>query len=79
VNRQTLGELLDQENVDSSAYDLEGRAIDDRYVLERSNNTWTVFFSERGLRTGEQRFDSEDAACRHLFALVLRDSTTRRR
>lgn len=78
MNRGTLRDLLDKEGIDPLAYDLDGRAGDDMYVLEFSDGGWAVFFSERGLRTTERRFDTEDEACGHLFALLLRDRTTRR-
>jgi hypothetical protein len=76
MDREELRELLSQENVDPAAYDLDGRAADETYVLEPSDGSFTVFYSERGLRTGERRFDTEDEACRHLLDLLLRDSTT---
>lgn len=79
MDRRTLRDLLDKEGIDRLAYDLDGRAEDDTYVLESSEGGWAVFFSERGLRTTETRFDTEDEACGHLFALLLRDRTTRRR
>jgi hypothetical protein len=78
MNRQALRALLDQENIDPGAYDLGGHARDETYVLERASQSWTVYFSERGLRTSERRFDDEDEACSHLLDLLLRDRTTRR-
>ena len=78
MNRRTVRDLLDKEGIDRLAYDLDGRADDDTYVLESSGSGWTVFFSERGLRTTERRFDTEDEACGHLFMLLLCDRTTRR-
>lgn len=78
MNSSALHALLEQENMDPAAYDLTGHARDETYVLESAGGTWTVFFSERGLRTGERRFDHEDDACRHLLDLLLRDRTTRR-
>lgn len=48
------------------------------YVLEPGPPRWSVYYSERGLRTGEAVFDSENEACSHLLELLLRDLTTRR-
>lgn len=79
MDRGALRDLLDAEGIDPLAYDLEGREEDDVYVLGSSEGGWTVYFSERGLRTAEVRFGTEDEACAHLLALLLRDRTTRRR
>ena len=49
------------------------------YVLDAGPRRCSVYFSERGLRTAEAVFHSEDDACRHLLDLLLRDPTTRRR
>jgi hypothetical protein len=45
--------------------------------MEETSSGWSVYYWERGLRSGEQAFGSEDEACRHLLDLLLRDSTTR--
>jgi hypothetical protein len=78
VDKSALRERLDQENVAADAYDLDGDGADEPYVLERSGGGFAVFYSERGLRTGERRFGTEAEACRHLLDLLLRDRTTRR-
>lgn len=78
MNRTTLKALLDAENVDPAAYSLDGGMPLEAYVLDRQSPRWVVFYSERGLRTGEVHFETEDEACHYLLELVLRDSTTRR-
>lgn len=78
MDREALKALLDAENVDPSAYSLDDGMRFEAYVIERRPNDWSVYYSERGLRSGEVVFQSEDEACAHLLDLVLRDSTTRR-
>jgi hypothetical protein len=78
MNRTTLKELLDAENVDPAAYSLEGGMPFEAYVLNRSASAWVVFYSERGLRSGEVEFRTEGEACEYLLTLVLHDPTTRR-
>ena len=73
-----LRRLLDAQDIDPRAYSLDGCAPSEAYVLERRSDGWSVFYAERGLRTAEARFDSEDAACAHLLELLLRDPSTRR-
>lgn len=85
MDRSSLLALLDSEHIDPRAYGLEGVSdlpIEDReerYFLEEEQSGWSVYYWERGLRSGEQRFDNEDGACRHLLDMLLRDSTTRTR
>jgi len=79
IDREALKALLDAENVDPSAYSLEGGMPLEAYVLERRPSDWAVYYSERGIRSGEVTFETEDGACAHLLDLVLRDSTTRRK
>jgi hypothetical protein len=83
MDRSSLREFLDRERIDPRAYGLNdpaGLPVEDReerYFLEETPSGWSVYYWERGLRSGEQSFDSEDEACRHLLDLLLRDSTTR--
>jgi hypothetical protein len=78
MTRETLEQILRREGVRQDAYSLEGGLPDERYCLDHSSQeTWTVYYSERGLRTGERRFESEADACEYLLDLILRDPTTR--
>jgi hypothetical protein len=83
MDRLSLRELLDRERIDPRAYGLYGPAgfstedREERYFLEETASGWSVCYWERGVRGGEQFFDSEDGACRHLLDLLLGDSTTR--
>jgi hypothetical protein len=77
MDRKALKAILDAENVDPSAYSLDGATPFEAYVLERRPSDWAVYYSERGLRSGEVIFRVEGDACAHLLDLVLRDSTTR--
>jgi hypothetical protein len=78
MDRSALRDLLDAEGIDPIAYDLEGRSTGEAYALERAGEGWAVFYSERGRRTGEARFDTEEAACAHLFELLVGDRAARR-
>lgn len=53
--------------VPEDAYSLGDGLKNEAYVLERSGSAWVLFYSERGMRTGEQSFASEDAACAELL------------
>jgi hypothetical protein len=78
MDRISLRMLLDAEDVDPESYSLDGGMPLESYVLEHRGSEWVVFYSERGLRTGEEVFGTEDEACGRLLDLILRDPTTRR-
>jgi hypothetical protein len=79
MNLVELKAELDRAGVDPEAYSLEGRHLHESYVLERGVGGWFIYYSERGKRTDEQFFGTEDAACRYLFEWVITDPSTRRR
>jgi hypothetical protein len=83
MDRSSLRKFLDREGIDPRAYGLdgpEGLPVEDReerYFLDETPAGWSVYYWERGVRSGEQLFDSEQEACSHLIDLLLRDPTTR--
>lgn len=78
MDRQRLNSLLRSEGIDPDAYNLDGGQVDEAYVLDQRGSAWVVYFSERGLESGIEEFDSESLACHHLLELLMRDSTTGR-
>jgi hypothetical protein len=57
---------------------LHGERADEALVMEGQGTAWVVYYAERGLRSGERSFESEDEACRFMLDRLLRDPTTRR-
>jgi hypothetical protein len=85
MDRSSLRQFLDREQIDPRSYGLEGASglpvqdREERYFIEQGPAGWSVYYWERGLRSGEQSFDTEDEACHHLLDLLLRDRSTRMR
>jgi hypothetical protein len=77
VNRDALRALLDRERVRPDAYSLDGSRCDECLCLEPAEGGWAIFHSERGGRTGERRFATEDEACDFLAARLLADASNR--
>jgi hypothetical protein len=77
MNRTRLQELAKQEGIRDDAYSLDGGLPSERYALEIAEGGWHVYFSERGLRTGIKRFETESEACEYLLETLLADPTTR--
>ena len=68
-----LRDLLRRMPVPEDAFVLDGPAVAEAYVLDTDGHQWSVYYSERGLRTDERRFDSEDDACAEMLHRLRRD------
>lgn len=72
----TLAQLrrhLEENAVRRDAYSLEGGRPSEAYCIETSPDGYVVYYSERGVRTSLQRFDTEAEACARLLDLLRRD------
>lgn len=79
MNRRELVEMARQAGIREDVFSLAGGLAPETYVLEVAEGGWNVYYSERGDRTGNIFFATEDEACSHLFDLLIRDPTTRSR
>lgn len=80
MNRLELRKKLIAADVDERFFSLEGELRDECLILDRkSSNLWIVFYNERGLRTNEHFFDSEDDANAYMLTTLLRDPLVRRK
>lgn len=77
MNRDELQSLLRQQRIDPGAYSLTGGSPNEQYVLSReANGRCAVYYSERGTRSGERSFGTEDEACRYLLRLLGGDPSS---
>ena len=79
VNRSELVEAANRERIRPSAYSLNGGLPAEQYVLALGEGGWSVYYSERGERTGQAHFETEHEACDHLLLTLVSDPTTRER
>jgi len=80
MTRDELIRELDALGVSRRSYVLGDDPNDsERYCARQIGPRWYVYYSERGTRRGEQSFGTPDDAYDHLFELLSKDSTTRRR
>lgn len=70
---EELRDLLRRKPVPEDAFVLNGAAVDQAYILDSDGRQWSVYYSERGLRIDERRFDSEDDACAEMLRRLRRD------
>jgi hypothetical protein len=73
VNRLALRELLTAERVRTDAFSLGDVHPDECLCLDAVAGGRAVYYTERGLRTGERLFDTEDEACDFMAARLLAD------
>ena len=62
VDRRELAEQLRTIQAPANSYAI-GEINDEALCLVEENGGWSIFYSERGLRTEEQRFSDENSAC----------------
>jgi len=77
MNRNSLRDLLTAERVRTDSYSIDGEPRDESMCLETTAGGWAVFYAERGLRSGERWFDTEDEACDFLAERLLADPSNR--
>jgi hypothetical protein len=77
MTRDQLKSILTALKVNHQAYCLDGGLPDEKYTLDQVGVKWVVYYSERGQRSGERLFNSEDQACRYMLELLVKDTTTR--
>ena len=79
MDRDELVHILCAEGVFPHAYNLSGAAPSETYILRPEGDSWSVFYSERGLESGNRVVSSEAEACEHLLSLLRMDHSGRDR
>ena len=72
MDRKTVKKKLDQLGVPRRRYSLNGKNLDDRVIISKSNNKWYVYYTERGERFNEKYFYDESEACIYFLDSVKR-------
>ena len=67
MNIRELKKALKAAGIPAESYNLDGKGRDDeRLCLVNENSKWVVYYLERGVRTTELFFDSEEEACEYI-------------
>jgi hypothetical protein len=73
MNRIQLTELLHSLDVPDAAFSTDGVAKNEAHIIEQQGpDTWCVYYSERGQRSDERFFATEDEACRYVYESFLK-------
>ena len=68
MKKSELRDILIEKEIPSMLYNLDGKGrTDERFCLEYINNEWRVYFSERGIKTTNEKFSSEEEACQFIY------------
>jgi hypothetical protein len=68
MKRDELRNRLTKLGVPSYSYNLDGKGRDDeRLCLGFTNNEWSVYYIERGEKTTNKIFMSEEEACQFIY------------
>ena len=63
MNKIDLKKILQQNNVPSDLYSLDGGFPSESYCMNKTSDAWEVYYSERGIKSGLASFKSESEAC----------------
>ena len=77
MNKITLKTILDENKIRENVYSLNGGITHDTYCIEKQDQDWSVYYTERGKKINERFFKSESDACEYLLSLILNDPKTR--
>lgn len=72
MNRRTLKKALLDHNIPQDAYSLAGGFPNEAYCIERHDDKWHVYYSERGRKNTIGIFSTENDACKCLLSELLK-------
>lgn len=72
MTKEILEKKLKVAGVPDYIYNLTGKGrTDERLCLKKIQNKWSVYYIERGIKTTNEIFESEEDACQFLYAQLM--------
>ncbi|MFJ7511184.1 hypothetical protein ACIQW7_17170 [Peribacillus simplex] len=71
MKKEELQQMLINANVPKDLYNLNGGLPNEAFCLNKEDNIWEVYYSERGVKSQLKKFDSEDEACDYFYKTIL--------
>ena len=72
MTRETLEKELKKAGVPDYIYNLTGQGKKDEWLcLGKIGDKWSVYYLERGVKTTNEIFDTENDACQFLYAELM--------
>ena len=75
MNIKELESELIKRRVNPLTYSLTGGLPSDALCIEKENNKWNIYYSERGNKDYLQSFTDESEACKFFLDTILEDSS----
>ena len=73
MNIRELKEIFEGQRIPKDLYSLSGGLPNESYCIEQVKGQWAVYYSERGIRSNLELFDTEEDACLYLYECVKRE------
>lgn len=73
MTKKELAQKLIEKEIPRDFYVLAGGLPNEAFCLnyDRKTETWEVYYSERGQKTGLRRFNREEEACAYLYDTLI--------
>lgn len=72
MNIEELENKIKEMNFPPDSYSLSGGYPNESLCISENNGRWSIYYSERGLRTEEEIFSPESAACEAFLSRLAR-------
>jgi hypothetical protein len=71
VKKEGLQQTLINADVPKDLYNLNGGLPNEALCLNKEGDIWEVYYSERGVKSQREEFNSEDEPCKYFYKTVL--------
>ncbi|MED1601774.1 hypothetical protein [Alkalihalophilus marmarensis] len=70
MKKKELQQALIKANIPEGLYNLSGGLPNESLCLNKEG-TWEVYYSERGLKSQIEKFDTEEQACEYFYKTII--------
>jgi hypothetical protein len=71
MKKDELHQLLLASNAPTDLYSLNGGLPNESFCLNKEDDVWEVYYSERGVKSQLKRFESEEEACEYFYKIII--------
>ncbi|MCM3042807.1 hypothetical protein M3201_24420 [Paenibacillus motobuensis] len=71
MKKDELQQLLLTSNAPTDVYSLNGGLSNESFCLNKEDDVWEVYYSERGVKSQLKKFESEEEACEYFYKIII--------
>lgn len=71
MKKEELKQCLINANIPANLYNLDGGLPNEAICLNKEGDFWEVYYSERGVKSQIEKFNTENDACNYLYKMLL--------